>query len=624
MSRLTPPGPRGRTLGSAQPSRRVALLGTLGAAITVSRGTRATRAAAATLSSATVDLGSVVQRTDPYAIGVVSSTYGATPLSSATQAAIEEKLDARYVRVPVGFRDGRVTTSAAGAGTSLDVAALVRWYRSKGFRVIAVIGGRTNDVDVQAGDATRIVRALGTDGVVYSTPNEPTNQGWNLDQQLRAAQMIVAEGRAVVPGFTLWGPTWSHYSRGTFQEFARRMGSSLGGIDYHHYAMGERSLSTAASLAATPDYGREVREVRGDLRALGLPERVSIDELNYSWRFQDGTGSSGENTRFFTAVNTVWMASALGHLLVNGGSGAVYATQNGPLGVTVQAGARDQGRPAGSPMPAFWGIAAWTGAKTFSHFEDDVYAVGGQNTPAVETFAVANEAGGVNLVLVNKSENTAVTHQVTLPGAAGRFTAHQTDPAKPYEAPGVPARDVSFDGSVSLTLPAMTVTTVVLTLGRFTSSTPALPAGPTRVADVAAGGPVAGWTAPTGLVTGGGTIAKAGTVSGLPAGVPAAVFDREHYGDQRWRIKVPAGRYDVELLFAEKWSAITGAGQRTFSVRLNDTTTIEPALDVFARAGGRNRVLSVRGTVTSREYVTVELRNGRGNAILNGIRITAR
>jgi hypothetical protein len=58
-------------------------------------------------------------------------------------------------------------------------------------------------------------------------------------------------------------------------------------------------------------------------------------------------------------------------------------------------------------------------------------------------------------------------------------------------------------------------------------------------------------------------------------------------------------------------------------VRLNDTETIEPALDVFARTGGRNRVLSVRGTVTSREYVTVELKNVTGNAILNGIRVTA-
>lgn len=607
----------------ALPSRRAALLGTLGIAITVSRGTRASRAQAAVLTSATVDLGSVVQRTDPFAVGVVSSTYGATPLSSPVQAAAEEKLDARYVRVPVGFRSGRVTTSAAGAGTSLDVPALVRWYRSKGFRVIAVIGGRTNDVDVQPGDATRIIQALGTDGVVYSTPNEPTNQGWNLDQQVRAAQMIVAEGRAVVPGFTLWGPTWSYYARSTFKDFAQRMGSSLGGVDYHHYAMGEKSLSTAAAFAATHDYGREVADVRADLRALGLPERVSVDELNYSWRFNDGTGSSGENTRFFTAVNTVWMASALGHVLTNGGSGAVYATQNGPLGVTVQAGSRDQGRPGGSPMPAYWGIAAWTGAKTFPHFKDSVYAVTAQSTPTVETFAVNNEAGGVNLVLVNKSETAAVTHRVALAGTSGTFTAYQNDSTKPYDAPGVVARDIRYDGLVTLTLPATTVTTVVLSSGGSVPPTTVPPVTTHDVAAVSAGGAVAGWTSPTGLVTGGGSDAKSGTVSGLPAGVPAALFDREHYGDQRWRIRVPAGRYDVELLFAEKYTAITRAGQRTFSVRLNDTETIEPALDVFARSGGRNRVLSVRGTVTSREYVTIELKNGTGNAILNGIRVTA-
>lgn len=45
--------------------------------------------------------------------------------------------------------------------------------------------------------------------------------------------------------------------------------------------------------------------MRSDLRALGLPERVAITELNFSWRFQDGTPPERQNERFYSAVNTV-------------------------------------------------------------------------------------------------------------------------------------------------------------------------------------------------------------------------------------------------------------------------------------------------------------------------------
>ena len=417
----------------------------------------------------TVDFGAVVQRTTPSALGFGSSTYGANPLSSTVQNDAERRLDARSVRLPVGFRNGRVTSSAAGGPTTLDIPALVQRYRSWGYRVLVVIGGRTNDTDVAPGDATQIIRALGVNAAIdYSAPNEPNNRGLSVQDQLSTARMILNEGKALNGGFTLWGPVWTHYDRTAIKTFAAGLGGNLGGIDYHHYAMGSTSLSTAEALRSTPSYGTEIGEVRSDLAGLGLHAPINVDELNFSWRYQDGT--PGGNNRFFTAVNTVWLTSALGHILKAGGRGMPYASQNGPLGIMVEAGnVNPDNRPASSPMPAFWGIAAWTGAQVWPHYKDAVYSATSDD-PTGEVFAVNNEAGGYNVIAINKSEADAKRLSLTLRNLpAGSYTAYQTNPAAPYDQP-VRIADGSYSAAAltALTLPPMSVTVLVVKPGTVT------------------------------------------------------------------------------------------------------------------------------------------------------------
>lgn len=436
--------------------------------------------------TATVDLGRPVSTTTPYAMGVGVSTYGATAVGSRAQRAAEQRLDARYVRLPVGWRNGRVTSSAAGGPTDLDVPALVDLYRSWGYRVLAVIGGRTTDIDVQPGHAERIIAALGDDMIDYSSPNEPDNApGGSLATAIAAAGTIHAEGSRLVPDMRVWGPVWTTYDRAECREFAAAMGPGrLGGVDYHHYAMGSESLSTRAALDMTPVWGDEVREVRSDLRALGLPERVNVDEYNLSWRTDDGTpeedggfvspASGGlVNGRFFTAVNTVFIASVAGHVLRAGGTAMPYATQNRALGVMVQneydgdtAHHPDSGgvqQPDSSPMPAFWGIAAWTGAKIWPHMADEFFDVAGPGDPAVEVFAVSNEAGGHNVVVINKSETQQASLDLVVRGTQDRaFDLFQSDPAAPFEAPRRIRSERTAEGRVPLRLPPLTVSVLAL------------------------------------------------------------------------------------------------------------------------------------------------------------------
>lgn len=440
--------------------------------------------AATTDLSSTVDFGAVVQRTDPSALGFGSSTYGSTPLSSTAQNDAERRLDARSVRLPVGFRNGKVTTSAAGTSGSLDVPALVQRYRSWGYRILVVIGGRTNDTDIAAGDATQIIRALGVrPDIDYSAPNEPNNRGQSIQDQIANARMIVREGRAIDPTFKIWGPVWTHYDRNTMKTFAAGMGADLGGIDYHHYAMGSTSASTADALRDTPQYGQGIREVKQDLAGLGLNRPVNIDELNFSWRYQDGT--PGGNNRFFTAVNTVWMTSALGHILKAGGRGMPYASQNGPLGIMVEAGnLNPDNRPASSPMPAYWGIAAWTGGKVWPHYKDTVYNTTSSD-PTGEVFAVNNEAGGYNVIAINKSEGDSKRLSLALRNLpSGSYTAYQSNPAAPYDQPVRIAEGAySSAAATALTLPRMSVTVVVVKPGTATTSpTPAPAPAPTSTA----------------------------------------------------------------------------------------------------------------------------------------------
>lgn len=438
----------------------------------------------------TVDLGRVVASTTPYSLGVGVSTYGANALDSRDQREAERRLDARYVRLPVGWRNGRVASSAAGGPTDLDVSALADLYRSWGYRVLAVIGGRTTDIDVLPGDAERIIQALGDDMIDYSSPNEPDNApGGSLGTAIDVAGMIHAEGSRIVPGLTVWGPVWTTYDRAPCRAFAAAMGSQrFGGVDYHHYAMGEESLPTRAALDLTPVWGDEVREVRSDLRSLGLPERVNVDEYNLSWRSGDGTPeadggfvsrASDElvNGRFFTAVNTVFIASVAGHVMRAGGTAMPYATQNRALGVMVQneydgntAHHPESGgvqQPDSSPMPAFWGMAAWTGAKIWPHMADEFFDVSGPADPTVEVFAVSNEAGGHNVVAINKSETRSASLDLEVQGAGQdrTFDLFQSDADAPYAAPRRLRSGRTTGGRVPVALPPLTVSVLVLGSG---------------------------------------------------------------------------------------------------------------------------------------------------------------
>ncbi|RYX85300.1 hypothetical protein EON83_06810 [bacterium] len=413
----------------------------------------------------TVDFDRIVAQSSPQNLGICCTTYGATAISSEVLAQAENSLDFRRVRIPIGYRDGRVTTSAQGAPTTLDIPRLVDWYRERNIRVLAVLGGRTTDIDIAPGDAKRIANAIGTDGIDFSSVNEPNTKGVDEVRTLRISRQILAELRQLEPELKLWGPVWAWYQREALENWAKGMAEGFGGLSYHHYGMGTNSLPTAQALAETATFGREVREMRGILRALNLPEKVAVTEMNFSWRFDDGTPPDGKNRRFFSAVNTVWCASVYGHILSSGGSANIYGNQNGPLGVWSQPNEphlKELDLPDFAPMPAYRGAAAWTGARNFPHFKDSFYEVKG-TTDTVELFAANNEANGYNLVLINKSESETHSLEIELKNCPPTtFALCQSNRTQPFAAPQQTIRATPTNGKLNIALPPLTVATAVL------------------------------------------------------------------------------------------------------------------------------------------------------------------
>lgn len=454
--------------------------------------------------------------------GVCSSTYGRRPSTSPEQAAAERALDARFWRLPVRWDDAGFIASSALGNSPFSIEADIAMYASWGHRMVLVIAGRGGDFGTwQAGDAAKIVQRLidlghDLDLFDFSGPNEPGIDGSVADADktpakvLERNQIVHAEVASVLPGRKLWGPVHFMYNRPELNFHQSGMGSDLAGTNYHHYAMGGsgESQTTAWAFDHTATYEAEVLQLAADAAGYGVETAVNVDEFNwavkpnYDVQGDDGYIFPGDGqvreARLFRAENTIYIASVMGRILRAGGRGMVYATQNKSLGVMVENDydgdtanlpeADGVQRPNSSPMPAYWGVAVWTGGavpnlsggpqpRSFPHMARRFFTVT-TDDPLTEVYAVDNEEGGYNLVVINKRADTPRTVRLNLTGvpAGWEWERHRTRKTNPYdgfvkEGPYALAGDY-----IDLALDPCTVSVVVL---RDTGVTPPADPAPT-------------------------------------------------------------------------------------------------------------------------------------------------
>jgi len=104
----------------------------------------------------------------------------------------------------------------------------------------------------------------------------------------------------------------------------------------------------------------------------------------------------------------------------------------------------------------------------------------------------------------------------------------------------------------------------------------------------------------------------------FPAGTPEQLRTSRG-GNFSYNFPVPAGTYTVSLHFFESSSAISGAGQRVFSVSLNGSPVI-PSLDIFA-AAGLNSELVKTFPITATNAISIVFTTITRNAVVSAIDI---
>ena len=110
----------------------------------------------------------------------------------------------------------------------------------------------------------------------------------------------------------------------------------------------------------------------------------------------------------------------------------------------------------------------------------------------------------------------------------------------------------------------------------------------------------------------------------LGINVPDApkIYETERYSMSAYKFKVPNGKYNVRLHFAETYDGITGEGQRIFSITINGKTVLED-FDPYKEAGGFQKpvVRELKGTTVTNEELVIGFVSNIQNPEINGIEI---
>ena len=122
--------------------------------------------------------------------------------------------------------------------------------------------------------------------------------------------------------------------------------------------------------------------------------------------------------------------------------------------------------------------------------------------------------------------------------------------------------------------------------------------------------------------TAGSTVASGGAVTGTN---DSTLYDTQRYGtDFNYSFNVPAGTYQVTLLFAETYSGDFGTGDRVFNVAINGVTVLSN-LDVYAQVGANTALNEVINNIApSGGVITITFTGTTstdGNAMVEALQI---
>ncbi|MEI8407285.1 MULTISPECIES: PA14 domain-containing protein [unclassified Kribbella] len=262
------------------------------------------------------------------------------------------------------------------------------------------------------------------------------------------------------PSVEVGGPALASYEpqNGTpyMDTFLAVSGSRVDFIDYHDYGAGYTRYTPEQLLTTAIDsYSSAIADLKARIARL-VPGRqipIQIGEWNMDY-------SDPEGTLMLSHLATVWGSAALGTMLESGVSTLLYGDKNGNfakntgLGITSTEG--EGGIPVSAPTPIYHGLGMFTGEGLFRRFGGTVVST----TSSSNLLRAFASTGGKNIVLVN-ADTAATTTSLNLTGyTSGSAQVWQStnDNWTPHQTGTLSISN----GTANLTLPARSVTTLVL------------------------------------------------------------------------------------------------------------------------------------------------------------------
>ena len=406
------------------------------------------------------DFSRAIRTVSPLAIGMDESGYGGSVLpTDALQRQKLQTLKLGYMRMALKYTTTCDSTSAiicGGAGCATGVAGDA-WINS-----IKAIGAEPviqvpMMVTCNVQDAANLVKHYNIDTnnkvTYWILGNEPTISSASYSDNFNRMYDAM---KAVDPTIKIGGPANAFWDPTFIQNFLTLSGSKTDFVDYHAYGQG--GTVTKADDVLMNDAG--TYEIRiGQIRTMlasTVPSRVSqigieIGEWNLDW---DG------DPKTYTQYNTVWSASALGHILRAGGISLAYADKNGGLGALYENADSSHGAQKDDPMPLYHGYGMFTGEGLFTSLGSTVvYA----NTTAsnLEAYAFSNPK---SIIVINKEPSTSYTATVTLSGiTSGSMDVWRKDTSMNAISPPAKIGTLTYTGSAfTYSFPPYSVTTFVI------------------------------------------------------------------------------------------------------------------------------------------------------------------
>lgn len=396
-------------------------------------------------------------------LGITVTGYGnqAYITNDATHRGHLARLAPTLMRIELAYQtpgdtNSRVVCGASFCDTAVDGAAWVKAIRDLGAQPMVILpldGRRTADLDVAEAVALYRFLAAQPGGAVkrFIVGNETDNAGnphaVTAVEYSRRFNLVTDALRAIDPTVVMIGPATASYRDAIpyIDTFLAGSGSRVDVVDVHRYGQGGADSRTDDELlgSVVDAYTTELADLRRRIDT-AVPARkgqigIQVGEYHLDW---DG------DPRTLTGLTTVWAAAVTGAILAAGAVPVQYGDKNGQLGLTSENGEGPYAR--NEPLPIYHGLGMFTTVGRF-----------GPRTAAVTTTdpQVRAYASDTTVVLVNTSTQAKPT-RVDLPGVAAADLWQTTGAA----AQRVTGHTVTPAG-IGLTLPARSVSTLVLTMG---------------------------------------------------------------------------------------------------------------------------------------------------------------